>query len=625
MAIGLGLGGWNPAPCVGFRRARAVEDRPEVNRLTTFYLFLPRIDTSRSTVDYVKSIGPRGDREPVMTLKRRWNERTRLMLTLELAVVLPAAVLVILSLLHVNSIQRDKGVQAAFQRDFSHVLKISEKQINQKAYDLADEVRNDLPGAGDACSETMDRILAAHPYVAHLFLYDRDTGLVFRSRNDRLKDPSFHAEAEDLSSMVSGWMPLEHKELVKELEEASKNGEGYHFFTNWAPRGDKHLYQSAGLFLAGDSHGGKTAIAGLVFDAEYLRDKFFPEGLDQVLSHQDEQSEKNHVAIMVHPKNESTPLAASVGWDGGYPEVERNMEGAFPGLTMAIKLHGTTLAALEQRFVRNDFLILAGLSLLLAGGIILTYRNISREMALARLKSDFVSNVSHELRTPLSLIRLYAETLEMGRLKSEAKCQEYYSIIRKESERLTALINNILDFSRIEAGRKEYDFRETDLGELVHNTLESYRYQIEQNGFAFEERIAQDVPRLRVDREALARSLLNLVNNALKYSQDRKFIGVNVFRDNGAVKLEVVDHGIGIPEDQQSKIFEKFYRVGDPLVHNTKGSGLGLSLVRHVVTAHGGQVLVDSAPGRGSKFTILLPLPQMAAGAGKAVSVASEN
>jgi len=300
------------------------------------------------------------------------------------------------------------------------------------------------------------------------------------------------------------------------------------------------------------------------------------------------------------------------------------MEGAFPGLTLAIKLPGTTLAALEHRFVRNDFLILTGLSLLLAGGIILTYRNISREMALAKLKSDFVSNVSHELRTPLSLIRLYAETLELGRLKSEAKCQEYYSIIRKESERLSALINNILDFSRIEAGRKEYDFRDTDVGELVHNTLESYRYQIEQNGFAFEERIAPDVPRLRVDREALARSLLNLVNNALKYSQDRKFIGVNVFRDNGAVKLEVVDHGIGIPEDEQGKIFEKFYRVGDPLVHNTKGSGLGLSLVRHVVTAHGGQVLVDSAPGRGSKFTIRLPLNQAVA-ASKPVSVAVEN
>jgi signal transduction histidine kinase len=373
-------------------------------------------------------------------------------------------------------------------------------------------------------------------------------------------------------------------------------------------RGEKRLYQSGGLFLTGDGSDGSTAIGGFVFDAEYLRDQFFPEMLDAVLSHQEEEGERNHVVFMVHPKNDSAPLAASMGWDGGYPEVERNMEGAFPGLTLAIKLRGTTLEALEEHFVHTNFLILGGITLLLAGGIVLTHRNISREMALAKLKSDFVSNVSHELRTPLSLIRLYAETLEMGRLKSPEKYQEYYCIIRKESERLTSLINNILDFSRIEAGRKEYDFRETDMRELVRNTLESYRFQIEQNGFAFEEKIAEDVPALRVDREAIARSLLNLVNNALKYSQDQKFIGVNLFRDNGSVKLEVVDHGIGIPVTEQNKIFEKFYRVGDPLVHNTKGSGLGLALVRHIVQAHGGEVVVDSAPGRGSKFTIALPV-----------------
>jgi signal transduction histidine kinase len=196
----------------------------------------------------------------------------------------------------------------------------------------------------------------------------------------------------------------------------------------------------------------------------------------------------------------------------------------------------------------------------------------------------------------------------LGRLSSPEKYQEYYSIIRKESERLTALINNILDFSRIEAGRKEYVFRETDMRELVRNTLDSYRYQIEQNGFVFEESIAEDVPSLRVDREAMSRSLLNLVNNALKYSQDRKYLGVNLYRDNGAVKLEVIDHGIGIPMDEQRKIFEKFYRVGDPLVHNTKGSGLGLSLVRRIARAHGGEVYVDSTPGEGSKFTISLPV-----------------
>jgi len=321
----------------------------------------------------------------------------------------------------------------------------------------------------------------------------------------------------------------------------------------------------------------------------------------------DAEGEKSHAVIMIHPKMEPTPLAASVGWDGGEPEVERSMESVFPGLALAIKMRGTTLKAISDKFVRTAFLVLGGLSVLLVFGLGLTYRNVSKEIALARLKSDFVSNVSHELRTPLSLIRLYAETLEMGRLTSPQKYQEYYQIIRKESERLTSLINNILDFSRIEAGRKEYDFRETDLRELVCNTIDSYRYQIEQNGFTLEEKI-DPVPPVRIDREAIARSLVNLVNNALKYSQDQKFIGVNLYRYNGSVKLEVIDHGIGIPAPEQGKIFEKFYRVGDPLVHNTKGSGLGLSLVRHIVHAHGGEVSVDSTPGQGSKFTIALPV-----------------
>jgi signal transduction histidine kinase len=265
-------------------------------------------------------------------------------------------------------------------------------------------------------------------------------------------------------------------------------------------------------------------------------------------------------------------------------------------------------------------MILGALSILMACGIGFMYRNVNKEVALAKLKSDFVSNVSHELRTPLSLIRLYAETLEMGRLNQPEKYQEYYEIIRKESERLTALINNILDFSRIEAGRKEYDFRETDVGELVRNTLEAYRYQIEQNGFSFQQNIQDGLPKLRLDREAIARSLVNLINNAVKYSSDNKFIGVNVYRCNGAVKLEVRDHGIGIPRHEQHKVFEKFYRASNPLVHNTKGSGLGLSLVRHIVQAHSGQVSVESAPGRGSKFTIVLPLDagRKAAGAGTA-------
>jgi signal transduction histidine kinase len=524
--------------------------------------------------------------------------------------VLPAAALVILSALHLKSIQRDRAVEAAIQRDFSQVLKISEKQLNAKAYDLIGEARSEFPGPGRVCAASFDKILAAHPYVAHVWAYDPEHGFLLRSQPSRSGDASFQAEGEYLAKMTEGWLKMDFDEYSKKLVKMAKKGDVPYFAdVTWPARGEKHLYQSTAIFAKTDEETGKVEIAGITFDAEYLRDQFFPEMLNTVMSRNlaEGQSDKTPAVMMIHAKNESTPIAACTGWDGGTPEVERNLEGAFPGLTLAIKLRGTTLEALGNHFVRTSFFILGALSLLLGGGIFMTYRNVSKEMALAKLKSDFVSNVSHELRTPLSLIRLYAETLEMGRLTGPEKQQEYYQIIRKESERLTALINNILDFSRIEAGRKEYDFRETDMRELVHNTLESYRYQIEQHGFAYVEKI-EDVPPLRVDREAMARSLLNLVNNALKYSQDRKYIGVNLYRDNGSVKLEVIDHGIGIPVQEQQKIFEKFYRVGDPLVHNTKGSGLGLSLVRHIVQAHGGDVQVDSSPGQGSRFIIALPV-----------------
>ncbi|HEV2732995.1 MAG TPA: HAMP domain-containing sensor histidine kinase [Terriglobales bacterium] len=547
-----------------------------------------------------------------MKPKRRWNERTRLILTLELAVVLPAAALVILSAWHLMHIQRDRAVEAAIQRDFSQMLAISEKEINRKAYEKFDDVRSGFPAPGIMCPETLDRLLAAHPYADYLFAYDPDHGIVFRSQPYRLNsNPAFHAQADELSKMYTGWFGMEFKDLIEKMTAMEKKGVPYYVYPIWVPRGEKRLYQPVAMFARTDPATGKKMIGGIAFDADYVHDRFFPEMLETVMSRNlgESQGDKNQCAIMVHPKGETTPLAASAGWDGGEPEVERNMEAVFPGMTLAMKLRGTTLEAIGQHFARTNFLALGALSLLLAGGIVLTYRNVSKEMALARLKSDFVSNVSHELRTPLSLIRLYAETLEMGRLNSREKYQEYYCIIRKESERLSALINNILDFSRIEAGRKEYDFRETDLRELVRNTLDSYRYQIEQHGFSYEERI-DEVPPLRVDREAMARSLLNLVNNALKYSQDRKYLGVKLYRENGSVKLEVIDHGIGIPQQEQNKIFEKFYRVGDPLVHNTKGSGLGLSLVRHIVQAHGGVVLVDSAPGEGSKFTIALPVKQ---------------
>jgi signal transduction histidine kinase len=538
---------------------------------------------------------------------RRWRKPPP-MLVFTLAVMLPAAALIVASVFFLRHIQRDKVIDAAIQRDYQHILSIAEKRIVERAYETSEKASTKFPDVDH--SDELDTFLTTHPEMAHAFLWTGKGTLDLRSQPGRMSDPAFQAENKMLSSELGHLFDMWSDDYIAKVKR-NEAVEGRHIYitSEGVPRGNKMEYESFVYFLPRGSTPEHPALAGFAYDEDYLKNSFFPQALNEVLPDQN-RNDPSHPqsGIMIRKEKDPTPLAASLCWDGGAPEVEKAFYSVFPGLVLGIRPHGTTIADLSHRITRFAFLSLGALSLLMGGGMIFAYQNVARELALAKLKSDFVSNVSHELRTPLSLIRLYAETLELGRISSPGKHQEYYEIIRKESERLTSLINNILDFSRIEAGKKEYSFRETDMADLVRSTLDSYRFEIEQNGFHFEQKIDNNLPQLRVDREAIARSLLNLVNNAVKYSATEKYLGVHLYHRNGGVNLEVVDHGIGIPVKEQLKIFEKFYRVGDPLVHNTKGSGLGLSLVRHIVQAHGGVVAVESAPGRGSKFIIILPV-----------------
>jgi len=551
-----------------------------------------------------------------MKLKRKGFlggfDRFRLMLTLGLAVVLPAAALIYVNFSQLRAFERDKVLEAAIHRDFQEMLAITEKKINKKVYTMSEEARDLFPSPDADAQEKdkqLDLILAKSPWLSHVFLFD-GKNLVFRSQPGQLNDKYIREEHDQMAGSFHAWFSLDSKSLVEGMH---KKPRPMIFYTGQTRRADGYAYITSALFVLPQLSKNRVVLGGASFEPAYLKQTLFPGMLEESVTAKLSDQGGNPLAMMIYPADmdmghELKPLAVSAGWGEGKPEVSRKLDDVFHGLALGIKYQGTSVEALGQTWVHRSFLILACLSLLIIGGLVLTKHIVSKEMALARLKSDFVSNVSHELRTPLALIRLYAETLELGRITTPEKKQQYYRIIRKESERLTALINNILDFSRIEAGRKEYEFRNTDIAELVRNTLESYRYQIEQQGFALEESIDSNLPAVPVDREAIARALVNLVNNALKYSTDEKFLGVKLYREDGMVKLEVADHGIGISRRDQSKIFEKFYRAGDPLVHNTKGSGLGLSLVRHITQAHGGEIAVESTPGRGSRFILSLPL-----------------
>jgi signal transduction histidine kinase len=262
------------------------------------------------------------------------------------------------------------------------------------------------------------------------------------------------------------------------------------------------------------------------------------------------------------------------------------------------------IIAARERPQRALMALLAGV---MALGVFFIVRAAAREVRVAEMKSSFVSSVSHDLKTPLALIQLFAETLELGRLKNTERANEYYRIINSEARKLTRLINNMLDFSRIEAGLRRYNRVPASLTELTRQVVESLDSQFRHNQFTVTVRTDGDVP-VTIDREAAEQALENLLSNAMKYSPDNREIAVVVERANGYGVVRVTDHGIGISPRLHRKIFRKFFRVQTDAGTGPQGTGLGLAIVDHVMRGHNGFVHVDSQPGRGSTFSLHFPL-----------------
>jgi two-component system phosphate regulon sensor histidine kinase PhoR len=238
-----------------------------------------------------------------------------------------------------------------------------------------------------------------------------------------------------------------------------------------------------------------------------------------------------------------------------------------------------------------------------------------KERKISALKSEFVANVSHELKTPLALVRMFAEMLQSGRVASEAKKQEYLDIIVRESERLSALIENVLDFARLERGRGSYEFIEGDVGDAVTRAANVYRYRAEREGVKLVLDVEPALPRARIDERAIQLAVINLVDNALKYAPGGETITVRACGHEGGVKVAVGDQGPGVPPEDRQRIFERFVRLpgsreekaGEKGRSPVRGSGIGLALVKHIAESHGGRAWVESELGRGSTFTFTIP------------------
>lgn len=394
------------------------------------------------------------------------------------------------------------------------------------------------------------------------------------------------------------------REIIKEKiiptlnTQKTLSSAGSNKFNHYSQRIDGEVYLIS--YVSVNYH----TVFGVRIDSEVLVKKFLPPKLDKLPLRTDWRVQisdefGNVLAGQDIPdlQNSNPKLSFSRSFIDNFPPWRIHIYQLNPGYV-------------EKHFNmrRNLYLlsVVVVISALLFGGY-LVIRSTGKELKLAELKSDFVSTVSHEFRTPLTSIRYLAELLQRGRVRDEKRKKLYYETISVESERLSWLIENILNFSKMEAGIKEYQFTMTDMGELTRNVISRFKKQASGKKFAMESEISQEMPVISVDKEALSRALLNLLDNALKYSGEDPKVIIRAWSDEKNVFLEVQDNGRGINREEQRKVFEKFYRTADVHESKIKGSGIGLNLVTHIVKAHGGEVALESDVGKGTKVTIKLP------------------
>ncbi|MCA1560332.1 MAG: HAMP domain-containing histidine kinase [Acidobacteria bacterium] len=309
-------------------------------------------------------------------------------------------------------------------------------------------------------------------------------------------------------------------------------------------------------------------------------------------------------------------LRLVTGSDAGEP-----LGDLFPGIRLSYApadAHGgSARARLQQWF----YLAALAMVLALTGlGVFLLWRDVRREMRAGALRAQFVASVSHELKTPLTSIRMFAETLRMGRGLDEGARAEYLDTIINESERLTRLLNNVLDFSRIEQDRKAYRLVPVDLSDVIRTAARTIEYPLAQERFELHLALDEMLPPVQADPDAIQQAVLNLLTNAMKYSGASRCIELSLAQADGAVMIAVTDHGPGIAANDQARLFERFYRAQTLQNQHIPGTGLGLTIVQHIAEAHGGTVAVESVPGKGSAFRITLPIPAASASVVPAMS-----
>jgi signal transduction histidine kinase len=548
-----------------------------------------------------------------MIRRLRFNpsHRTGLVASLLIAVLLPVVILLLAQYRSLAGLE--SKTRAAVQEDLRQTLQSFARRVIEKAEALAAETLGGIDPADveqgrlDRIADRLSAIKQSHPeadlafVVIHCSCQKRNFAIFATPEGVRRIDHDHFKRTPEVESAIGTYNNASllraaagsnHKALFEQAHCSLFSGE-------------KSEPSSVFIFTpVNEADGeGRIGFAGMTLKTRYIREQLLPQATSELLRDADDDSVP---VISVLDENDREIYASGNGLVRH--EIRLPFGPILRQWKMGIGYRNTTIEALARSQFRQNLVLIGVAIALLLTGLIMALRATTREMRLVEAKTTFVSNVSHELKTPLSLIRLFAETLELGRVRNPEEAHEYYRIINRESRRLTRLINNILDFSRIEAGRRQYQFAEGDVAQVVTEVLQSYERQMTNAGLEAQTNIQPDLPPAMIDREALAQAVLNLLDNAVRYSNQAMRIEVSVCIRGGDIAIEIADHGIGIPRAEHQRIFEKFYRVSTGLVHETKGSGLGLAIVKHIVEAHRGRVTVESAPGKGSRFTILLPV-----------------
>ena len=347
-------------------------------------------------------------------------------------------------------------------------------------------------------------------------------------------------------------------------------------------------------------------VVGFVLDVEYVRSTLLQRIIDKKLA--SFFPEKVHQALSVTVFDERDVAVFGNGDDRDRIEMTAPMTFLLKDWRIGIVDPAVAESQWAAGSIWYDMTLGLVLALVLVCGMALAFSTARHAMRLSQMKSDFVSNVSHELRTPLCSIRLFAEFLKLGRAKTPEKVVEYGEYIERESRRLSRLIDNILDFSRIESQRKVYRRRPTDIRDVVESVVRTVDVPMEEVGLSLKTELPESPgPIMEIDADTIAQALHNLLDNAAKYSKSGGDIVVRLEPRLDHVVISVQDQGIGIAKDDQGKVFERFHRVSTGLVHDVKGCGLGLSIVDHAARAHGGRVELESELGVGSTFSLWLP------------------